>query len=99
MTQRKADAETARAIFAEAHHWAALMYERLMKDKPELRPHAGTILAYAVESFLGFPCEHKGKGFDKMSRDFRDFLKVVHEDVKVQYEKINKEFEKQKNAN
>lgn len=76
-----------------------MMYDRLMKDKPELRPHAGTILAYAVESFLGFPCEHKGTEYDKISRDFREHLRTVHEDVKVQYEKINETYEKLKNAN
>ena len=73
--------EVTRLIQLEAHLWAKMIAERIDKQ-PQTHEHFGTILAYAVETLLGIPFDHKGKEYDQVSKDFAKFLQTVHEDVK-----------------
>ena len=73
--------ETTYLIQMEAHLWAKMIAERIERQ-PKTHEYFGTILAYAVETLLGIPFDHKGKEYDTISKDFAKFLQTVHEDVK-----------------
>lgn len=68
-------------ILMEAHLWAKWIAERIDKEQ-KIQANFGTILAYAVETLLGIPFDHKGKEYDQVSKDFAKYLSTVHEDVK-----------------
>jgi len=68
-------------ILMEAHLWAKMIADRIDKEQ-RIQANFGTILAYAVETLLGIPFDHKGKEYDQVSKDFAKYLSTVHEDVK-----------------
>ena len=68
-------------ILMEAHLWAKMIADRIDKQQ-RIQANFGTILAYAVETLLGIPFDHKGKEYDQTSKNFAKFLSIVHEDVK-----------------
>lgn len=61
---------------------AGLMFD-FFKENRQFQPYTFGIIGHATELLMHFLCYCDGDNYDKISEDYRDFLRDVHRNIKA----------------
>lgn len=64
-----------------ANELSAIMFDFFKKNR-QYQPFTFGIIGYATELFMRFLTEKAGNDYDKVSKNYSEYLRVVHDDVK-----------------
>ena len=70
-----------KVLIEGANEMAEMMFN-FFKDREDYQPYTFAVIGYAAELMMRFMGEQTGIGFDKLSKDFRQYLGIVHDDIK-----------------
>ena len=68
-------------LIGGANKLAELMFN-FFKENKSSQPFTFGTVGYATELFMRFMAEQAGEDYDKLSVDYANYLREVHEDVK-----------------
>lgn len=84
--KKETDGQT---LIRGANEMATLMYD-FFASHEEYQSFSMGIVGYATEILLSFFAANIGKPHDELSKEYRKYLGVVHEDVRKFLERQNK---------
>ena len=65
-----------------ANKMADLIFN-FFKENSQFQPYHFAIIGYATELFMRYLCDQSGNDYDRISENYRDFLRVAHKDIKA----------------
>lgn len=64
-----------------ANELSAIMFDFFKKNR-QYQPFTFGIIGYATELFMRFLTEKAGNDYDNVSKNYSEYLRAVHDDVK-----------------